>query len=160
MTHLLSRVRHSPPSGAWVLTHRVWYRSSWGLALGLFVRPRACQLTWSCFTRQVEAQTAPYASRIFCASRCVLSGEMRRLSIPRRTNASFSRSLCARPYNPLRALAPLPLYLSLKSQAAIFILDRLADSVKPARNTSLCYATLRLSMTVRYLYHPRPVVRA
>jgi hypothetical protein len=113
-TPLLMRVRRSPPSGPWVLTHQKWHRSCWGLVLGPSVQSCISQLIVSCSTQLVEAEIAPSKSPTRCASRCVLRGETIREWIQRRANTSFSRSSCARLCIYSRCVIPVhPLSLAL-----------------------------------------------
>lgn len=96
MTHLLMRVRRSPPSGPWEPTHQKWHRSCWGLVLGHFVQSCMSQLIASCSTQPVEAEIAPSKCPTRCASRCVFREETITGWIPRREKTSFSRSSCVR----------------------------------------------------------------
>lgn len=129
-TQLLMRVRPSPPSGPWVLTHQKWHRSCWGLVLGPFVQSCISQLIASCSTQPVEAEIAPSKSPTGCASRCVLRGETIREWIPRRANTSFSRSSCARQCIYSRCVITLhPLSLALLFKFPMLIFDPLPPAV-------------------------------
>ena len=118
-THMLMRVRHSPPSGPWVLTHQKWHRNCWGLALGPSVQSCISQLIASCSIQPVETEIAPFKSPTRYASRCVLRGETIREWITRRAKASFSRSSCARLCIYSRCVTHLhPLSLALQAPRA------------------------------------------